>query len=833
MFRLSLKLVLALISSVCLISSSMAISQSSAFSFPSLPFSAACPQSANLDLTFSFGSLTIPGGQNFLRDHGEEISSFVCINASSFVGEDVLGQFEEQQYTWTAASARWITSVRFYVGIDVVVMSQQFPDGLEDAATNNPDAVITGFPSWNLLPNTSSSSPPSFVHFSGYMAGNYPQYGFWEHGTRGIFLDGGMANSGVVSIYDPATGDAVAISPFSEFMSSSIEVRRNAAATTAHWGIMGNVSRVPPGFESAVVLAGKRSGGVNGAVRFWGEALRTWFGKGDQQASRARDITLQRLGYSTDNGAYYYYYTGDHAANYQELLAEVKAYAASAGLPYGHVQFDSWWYYRADGSDKSGVPLGGVTNWTAMPSIFPSGLPFVFKNVTHGMPVMAHNRYWATNNVYAANPLTPIGPSAYRGPTFNFTWGEEAGLPTSVEFWDNLFSINSDWGLSVYEQDWLCTTVQHMPVLQQQVFVGGDWLRQMGEGAYRHGLSVQYCMSYPRHVLQSVEIPAVTQARASNDYQSQAQIFDYDQWRIGESSLWVAAIGICPSKDSFWTMPNSQFDPHYDPFFNVSERRNRLESVSATMSNGVVQISDRIGFSNRELILRSCMADGTILSPDFSATPSESCFASRATAAANLLFLQPVAPCGAFVGAVHGTSTDFGAAGTFFYVLSVSLLTSYNLTGSDICRSWGYKARFCANASQAMWLAYEANTTSSLHLMSTALTEPLQLSTSDEYSFQYFTLAPVPLIVQQQRHGFVFLGEKNKWIGASSARFTSITTSGGPTSLRVELRGASGEDLTLLVARLPGLTVTEVNCSVGETLQATLEVGADGSSKCS
>ena len=34
-------------------------------------------------------------------------------------------------------------------------------------------------------------------------------------------------------------------------------------------------------------------------------------------------------------------------------------------------------------------------------------------------------------------------------------------------------------------------------------------------------------------------VDAVTQARASNDYQPQTNLVDHDQWRIGDSSLFV------------------------------------------------------------------------------------------------------------------------------------------------------------------------------------------------------------------------------------------------------------------------------------------------------
>jgi copper chaperone CopZ len=40
----------------------------------------------------------------------------------------------------------------------------------------------------------------------------------------------------------------------------------------------------------------------------------------------------------------------------------------------------------------------------------------------------------------------------------------------------------------------------------------------MGHGAAAEGMTIQYCMSHVRHILQSVEVPAVTNARASGDY---------------------------------------------------------------------------------------------------------------------------------------------------------------------------------------------------------------------------------------------------------------------------------------------------------------------------
>jgi hypothetical protein len=54
-------------------------------------------------------------------------------------------------------------------------------------------------------------------------------------------------------------------------------------------------------------------------------------------------------------------------------------------------------------------------------------------------------------------------------------------------------------------------------------------------------------MAWPRHVMQSVAIPAVTHTRASGDYQP-----SNSQWNIGDSSILTHSIGLAPFKDVSW-----------------------------------------------------------------------------------------------------------------------------------------------------------------------------------------------------------------------------------------------------------------------------------------
>ena len=89
------------------------------------------------------------------------------------------------------------------------------------------------------------------------------------------------------------------------------------------------------------------------------------------------------------------------------------------------------------------------------------------------------------------------------------------------------------------------------------------------------------CMSFPRQVMTSVELASVTQARASDDYHP-----GNEQWRLGISSIFNAALDLAPSKDSFWSMPGVP-DPagHYGN--DTQEPYNRLQSLVLSLSNGM------------------------------------------------------------------------------------------------------------------------------------------------------------------------------------------------------------------------------------------------------
>lgn len=73
-------------------------------------------------------------------------------------------------------------------------------------------------------------------------------------------------------------------------------------------------------------------------------------------------MTINYLGYYTDNGACYYYHT-EIGMDYEGTMVNVRD---QIPLLLHNLQLDSWWYYKGLGD--------GVLEYTAMRYIFPDGL---------------------------------------------------------------------------------------------------------------------------------------------------------------------------------------------------------------------------------------------------------------------------------------------------------------------------------------------------------------------------------------------------------------------------------------------------------------------------
>jgi hypothetical protein len=406
--------------------------------------------------------------------------------------------------------------------------------------------------------------------------------GIWNLSSK--VIHSGM-EGGPVVIFNQTQrgeGDMLVVSPFSRFMATSLTQTNN----TLEYGVMGSMLSITPNYNHSLIVF-YSSKGINEGVREWGETMQKAYNRTNQY--RLNDLSINYLGYYTDNGAYYYYNT-EHETNYEKTMLDV---LQNISLPFHYLQIDSWWYYKGIGD--------GVSEWVARPDIFPNGLP-AFHRKTENIPLVAHNRYWAYDTVYKKN--------------YSFVFDEKTGksLPVGNDsFWIDLFTQGKQWGLMVYEQDWLVTQTEDFEPLYTDIHLGHQWLTSMGDAAEKLNITIQYCMSLPRHILAALEIPRVTQTRVSTDYafhlEGKAQ-----QWTIGISSMFADAIGIAPFKDVFWSTASQPGSTNYTP--TAHEILAKREVAIATLSTGPVSPGDGIQYANYDNVIRCCRADGLIFKPD-------------------------------------------------------------------------------------------------------------------------------------------------------------------------------------------------------------------------
>ena len=382
--------------------------------------------------------------------------------------------------------------------------------------------------------------------------------------------------------------DVIVFSPLDHFFVSLITFTDSEIT----YGVEGEVEQIPPGFSHSFILV--RGKGLNATVERWGELLREHHGR--TRTDRYADMGLSTLGYWTDNGGYYYYRT-EPGMNEEETLLAVKADAGVLGIPYGYFQIDSWWYYKGEGR-------GGLIRWEPQDWMFPEGLaPFQEKL---GLPLVAHNRWFAVDNDYRA-----------RYPFVEGGGIPNMALPLTRGVFDEFMQNADSWGVFTYEQDWLSSQLWGIPYLRQGVDHADQWMLDIDDAARARGLTTQICMAGPAHFMQAVKMPSVTTSRPSIDYMAGTPKVLY--WpQFLQVSMLAWAVGMLPFKDNFQTTPGQRVI--------LSEEKGEQEALISILSAGMVGPSDRIGASDPELLLRTCRKDGLLLKPDRPAAPLDAMF---------------------------------------------------------------------------------------------------------------------------------------------------------------------------------------------------------------
>ena len=709
-------------------------------------------------------------------------------------GQDILGRFVDFQLDYSCESLEtdvcFSTIIRDYTpsGLPLVSFHQRHVKARNSTAvgsnaTTAKDAVLSAFPSFKVSALPASAGTP---HELGAMIYYDQMLGGQVNGTRFIKWNStnevvGGSKGGPTVLFDAAQTRAMVLSPWREFMAGSSVQRFTGPASFLDFGLLGSITSVPAGFEFA--SAAYVGSGVNAAVRGFGAALLKFYGKQGQQWDGNGDLSLAKIGLSTDNGAYYYYWAGDYPSPEVALEATAKA-AAAERVPFAYVLLDSWWYYKGVGD--------GVKNWTARPDAFPHGLK-AFTNATT-WPVVGHNRYWSSNTDYArAN-----------GGRYNFIVEPQHNLsiPDDARFWDDLLGEAKSWGLVVYEQDWLHNEWAGLDATLTSATLSRRWLQQMGDGATKHGLGVQYCMAYSRFALASVEIAAVDQIRVSDDYY--VDLVDdrihATNVRTGVTSMLAAALGLAPSKDTFWSTTDQMGAPanpryhekqpkKYGPI--VRERHPALEAAISTFTAGPVALGDAAGATNGTLARCICATDGTLLKPTWPATPIDAYFSWRAHLAAG-----PDGELYATYSSLPLINAPFPHNPSYVvgHVIAMDLAHAYQLSLTQV-------PQLATDVdTYVVWAADASNCAGALRTGSITRIGPrsrsLSVQACGKSDFQLFHASPE---IRCGDTAWALLGEEGKWVPVSSQRFGEVVVSA--TGLSVWVSGSEDERVVVNFAR--------------------------------
>jgi hypothetical protein len=371
-------------------------------------------------------------------------------------------------------------------------------------------------------------------------------------------------------VYFDDAGRSFLLSPASDFMVANLNLTDDKEIESR---INPRIKDIPRGLAHRTLLV--VANGINRAFDAWGHALTDLSGKA--RPANDADPSLKSLGYWTDNGASYYYDYED-SLGYTGTLLAVKDEFARAGVALGYMQIDSWWYPKGEDGDWNHHPPWnpeGITRYEAHPDIFPKGLGGFQKDL--GLPLITHARWIDAKSPYRQK------------------YKMSNNVIVDPAYWMTVGANLRDWGVFGYEQDWLdewATAAYNMD--DQNAFV--DNMARMSD---TFGLSMQYCMATPRHFLQSTNYGNLTTIRVSED------VFTRDKWdQFFYSSRLASALGVYPFTDVFGS-------------------NEKISTLIATLSAGIVGVGDRLGEVNADNLLLAVRPDGIIVKPDVPAVPTD------------------------------------------------------------------------------------------------------------------------------------------------------------------------------------------------------------------
>jgi hypothetical protein len=356
------------------------------------------------------------------------------------------------------------------------------------------------------------------------------------------------------------------------------------------WGWHGDLDEVPAGFETTLGIYDGTS--PREVLARWGSDVRS-----DRTADAHRDNpVVSHLSYWTDNGAAYWYRT-EPGRTIARSVADVVTRLRADDVPIHAVELDSWFYEHetARPIDEIGypsdVPPTGMLTWTPRADAFDTTIE-QWADELGRPPLILHSRHIAPSSPYVGDG-----------------WWVDllAAQPEDPAFFARWFADAARWGACCIEQDWMLIYWFGVRALRAAPGRALAWQRALDAHAADHGLGLIWCMSTPADIIAAATLDNVVAVRTSDDYRFAEDPALLWTWFLTVNRL-ASSLGLRAYKDCFFSHRPAGADADAID----GDEHAEVEALLAALSCGPVGIGDRIGHTDREVVLRTCDADGRI-----------------------------------------------------------------------------------------------------------------------------------------------------------------------------------------------------------------------------
>jgi hypothetical protein len=235
------------------------------------------------------------------------------------------------------------------------------------------------------------------------------------------------------------------------------------------------------------------------------------------------------------------------------------------------------WEPRADAFDPPSTALDPIEHVAARLGHPP--LVIHSRHISPQSPYLADGEWWV--DALAAHPVDP---------TFFRRWFDDARR----------------WGVCAIEQDWMLLYWFGVRALRAAPDRAAGWQRTLDALAAESGVGLIWCTATPADIVLAATLDHVVAVRTSDDYRFAPDPALLWTWYLTVNRL-AGALGLHAFKDCFL----SRRPPPGADAIDGDEHA-ELEALLASMSAGPVGIGDRIGCTDREVVLRTCDTDGRI-----------------------------------------------------------------------------------------------------------------------------------------------------------------------------------------------------------------------------